>query len=365
MQQAMCFDAAGDVERSIANYSAVLEVDPRHDAAYNLRGCARLSRRGGFGLKLRHVDFSAVESDLQAAVRCNENNYVALCNLGRLYDEHGMFDKAVASYTRAMQVKDDYQYAAYRRGCAALTAVEAELRRAERAVDPDPTEVVLTESRAAVPFACEAPRDPRRVEPPKGVPQSTLTLPPITKARQAAAGGGAGRAVSASGAGAATAAGGASANNGAGGAAGGGAASAAAQLAAKQQVDKEVADEKHFAQLKAYLALAISDFSRLLAPLEAEDKVKELPTLLHRASCYLYEGDMEKGEEDIAFVRKSLDAYKDLQPPPATSVDAVKSALGLITIRLEQAKTRRRQGVPISPFASGVASLHASIKKLA
>jgi hypothetical protein len=361
LQQAICFEAQGDADRAIANYTAIVEVDPRHDAAYNMRGCARLARRGGLGLKLRHADFTSVEADFLAALRCNENNFHALCNLGRLYDEHGMYDAAVTHYTRAMDVKDDYGYAAYRRGRSALTAVEEALRRAELGIAADPADIVVAESCAAVPAPSTAPKDPRRIEPPKGTPQSVFTLPPIgpgkSKAQQqqqqqqqragALGGGAAGRAPSAG-----------SALNDAGDA------DAAMERAARAQVERELAEERQFAQLKHFLATAIADFSRVVAPLEPEERVRELPALVHRASCYLYDGDMERAEEDVAFVRKSLDAYKDLQPPPATTADSLRAALPLLLARLDAARQRRRQGLPISPFASGGISLAAAVKKM-
>ena len=139
---------------------------------------------------------------------------------------------------------------------------------------------------------------------------------------------------------------------------------------ARLQVEREMAEEKHFATLKQYLNTAIGDFSRVLAPLvENEDKIKELPTLLHRASCYLFEGDLEKAEEDIVFVRRNLEAFKEAQEESPnstspTSYVAVKNAYQLILVRLENAKARRRHALPISPFALGGAnSLMAAVQK--
>lgn len=384
MQQGICFDTLGDTDSAMASYSRVLDVDPRNDAAFNLRGCALLSRRGGLGLKLRQVDYSAVESDFLAAVRCNENNYYALCNLGRLYDEHGFYEKAVQFYTRAMDVKDDYNYAAYRRGCAALTAVEEAWRKAERALATDVTAVVLQESCAAVPFATEAPRDAARVTAPKNVPPSLFSLPPISsKAARAGGAGGASGGGSAAqnrhGSGQYARGGGSAAQQHSSSAAGGAGAGAAGgatlqtlselkqaemEREAKKQIERERAEEKHFQQLKQLLATAIADFSRILAPLqEVEDRIKELPTLLHRAKAYFIEGQPALCEEDMAFVRKHLAAYGELQPAPPTSPAAVKAALELMMARLE-AKDKLRPGQIATPFLAPEPSLRAALIKM-
>lgn len=420
MQQAICFEAVGDTERAIANYSSIIQIDPRHDAAYNLRGCARLAGRGGLGLKLRHVDFTAVEADFLAAVRCNENNYYAYCNLGRLYDEHGKYDKAVANYAKAMHVKDDYNYASYRRACAALTAVEEALRKAERGIAPDPTTIVLNQSCEAVPFQVSAPKDDSRVRVPRGTPTSTIfVVPPTARSNtnnntnssflpplqhHSVSSAGTTRQITSAGSsskGPATAPNSAIAAN----------SESIIEKQARAQVEQEIAEEKQFAQLKQYLATAVADFSRILAPLvENEDRIKELPCLLHRASCYLLDGDVERAEEDVNYIRRNLDAYKEWRAnqleanqnstnnnaaaaslnqtsannnasfagnnnnssgsssrfnvaSTLTSPDVLRNALALITTRLDNAKQRRRQGLPTSPFASGCNSLIVAVRK--
>jgi tetratricopeptide (TPR) repeat protein len=424
LQQALCFEAVADTQRAIDNYSSIIQIDPRHDAAYNLRGCARLAGRGGLGLKLRHVDFTAVEADFLAAISCNENNYYAYCNLGRLYDEHGKYDKAVANYTKAMHVKDDYNYASYRRGCAALTAVEEALRRAERGIAPDPTTIVVEQSCAAVPFHVAAPRDDSRVKVPKGTPSSSIfvvpptargnnnnasflpalqhhsVIPPPSSASGTRSITSAGSKSSAP----STVAGTISSSN-------TNSTETNIDKLARLQVEQEIADEKQFTQMKQLLATAVADFSKILAPLvENEDRIKELPCLLHRASCYLLDGDVEKAEEDVNFIRRNLDAYKEWRnnylenshgnnnnnasanglltstnnnnasssgaaaasftsgshfnvASTLTSADILRNALSLILSRLDNAKQRRRQGLPTSPFASGATSLVVAVKK--
>lgn len=369
MQQGICYDMTGDSESAMASYSKVLEIEPRNDAAYNLRGCALLARRGGVGLKLRQVDFDAVLADFNNAVRCNENNFYALCNLGRLHSEHGFYDKAVQFYTRAMEVKDDYSYAAYRRGCAALTAVEEALRMAERASSLDPTAVVLNASCAAVPFSTQAPRDPARVVAPKNVPPSIFSLPPISSKARVAAGSSSSTVAAKQGSAQPNRAVAASSSSASAATAGSGLMQTASELRhqelereAKKQIEREMAEEKQFAQLKHFLSTSITDFSTILRPLvEPEDRVKELPTLLHRAKAFMFEGDLEKAEDDINFARKTFDAYRDLQPAPPTPAEAVKHALDLMLLKIDQSKQMRRQGLPMSPFASGALTLRAAV----
>ena len=88
-----------------------------------MRGSARLHKRAP-GLLLKSADFGTIVNDLRTAIRLNENNYYAYCNLGKVYEDQRMFREAVAEYTRALAVKDEYPYAVFRRGCASLALVE-------------------------------------------------------------------------------------------------------------------------------------------------------------------------------------------------------------------------------------------------
>jgi hypothetical protein len=111
-----------------------------------MRGVCRLRKKPP-GLLLKSADFGAVINDLRSAVRLNENNYYAMANLGKAYEDQHLFPEAVAEYTKALQVKDDYVYAIFRRGCASLSFVERTIHEKEHAPrvnldDLSPEEVI-------------------------------------------------------------------------------------------------------------------------------------------------------------------------------------------------------------------------------
>eukprot|EP00455_Lapot_gusevi_P046841 TRINITY_DN6235_c0_g1_i1.p1 TRINITY_DN6235_c0_g1~~TRINITY_DN6235_c0_g1_i1.p1 ORF type:complete len:175 (-),score=25.58 TRINITY_DN6235_c0_g1_i1:64-588(-) len=70
-----------------------------------------------------------------------------MANLGKAYEDQHMFKEAIAEYSRALEVKDDYNYAVFRRGCAALSFVERAIQEREQAPkvnmdDLSPDEVI-------------------------------------------------------------------------------------------------------------------------------------------------------------------------------------------------------------------------------
>jgi Flp pilus assembly protein TadD len=121
--RAACYDAQRQWDKSIADYTTVISIHPENDHAYNMRGSARLHKRAP-GLLLKNADFGTIVNDLRTAIRLNENNYYAYCNLGKCYEDQRMYKEAVQEYTHALAVKDEYPYAVFRRGCASLALVE-------------------------------------------------------------------------------------------------------------------------------------------------------------------------------------------------------------------------------------------------
>jgi tetratricopeptide (TPR) repeat protein len=122
--RATCYMAQRKWDAAATDFTKMIEVAPQHDHAYNMRATARLQKRAA-GLRLRNAELAAVIEDFTKSLRLNPNNFHATCNLARCYDEHGMFQEAIDQYSSALRLKDEYSYAAYRRGVAALALVES------------------------------------------------------------------------------------------------------------------------------------------------------------------------------------------------------------------------------------------------
>uniref|UniRef100_A0A7S1W200 Tetratricopeptide repeat protein n=1 Tax=Neobodo designis TaxID=312471 RepID=A0A7S1W200_NEODS len=130
--RATCFLALAKWDAAISDFSRMIEVAPHQDHAYNMRATARLQKRAP-GLRLRNAELASVIEDFSQALKLNPNNFHATCNLARCYDEHNMFEEAIEQYTHALKLKDDYLYAVYRRGVAALALVETRREAAAKA----------------------------------------------------------------------------------------------------------------------------------------------------------------------------------------------------------------------------------------
>lgn len=125
--RAACYQAKKDFFHAVEDYTSIIQLDPANDHAYNSRGLCYVSGRVP-GLRMKKSDFEKCMGDFKTAVRLNEANYYALCNLGRVYEDQGEMELAVNAYTSALRVKDDYAAALFRRGCTALRWVEMETR---------------------------------------------------------------------------------------------------------------------------------------------------------------------------------------------------------------------------------------------
>ena len=129
--RAACYELLQQWDKAIADYSTITTIQPENDHAYNMRGCCRLRKRPN-GLKLKNADFAAVVDDFQTALRLNENNFHAHANLGKAFEDHQMYKKAIDEFSRALKLKDDYTYALFRRGCSAMSLVEERRRHREQ-----------------------------------------------------------------------------------------------------------------------------------------------------------------------------------------------------------------------------------------
>jgi tetratricopeptide (TPR) repeat protein len=247
--RAACYESMSQFDKAISDYTSIIEIHADNDHAYNMRGICRLRKKPP-GLLLKSADFGAVINDFNSAVRVNENNYYAMANLGKAYEDQHMFKEAIAEYTRALQVKDDYIYAVFRRGCAALSFVERAIHEREQApkVNSD-------------------------------------------------------------------------------------------DLSPDEVIEYEIKQETAGKEIQSQLENAVADFSRVINPDERE---KELTSVIHRGTCYMYMNEFMKAEEEFRFAQKAIDTAE--LPHAALVQQALKTKNQVLYNRRE--RERLKQAAP-------------------
>jgi len=115
--RAFVYEAMGERDKAIDDFTKYISFNPHSDYAYNMRGSYRLAKRLP-GLKLKNADLMAIMDDFHKAIEINENNYHAVANLGHCLFDHQRYKEAIVEYTRALSLKDDYWYVNYRRAIA-------------------------------------------------------------------------------------------------------------------------------------------------------------------------------------------------------------------------------------------------------
>ncbi len=114
IRKADCLDLLGDVEGSIKSYSNAIKIDPKNKIAiYN---------RANSYEKLE--DFENAIADYQKAVYVDPNNISELNNkliyhnLGILYGQQNQLDKAIETFSKAIDIDNKYADAYHNRGYA-------------------------------------------------------------------------------------------------------------------------------------------------------------------------------------------------------------------------------------------------------
>ncbi|CCW68325.1 unnamed protein product [Phytomonas sp. Hart1] len=129
-RRAICQEHLNNVDGAIQDYTSIIDQEPNNDYAYNMRGLCILNRQVP-GIKLLSSCFTLCEKDFKAALRLNKANYYALVNLGKLYEDQEELEQALTYYTAALEVKENYTYARFRRGCTYLHLAESMLSKFE------------------------------------------------------------------------------------------------------------------------------------------------------------------------------------------------------------------------------------------
>lgn len=92
--RAYCLAKLGRYQEAIADYDAVVALDPNNVHAFHNRGISYD--------KLGH--FEAAIEDFNRVLQLEPNNSVAFFNRGSTYDSLGMHDAAIADFGRALEL---------------------------------------------------------------------------------------------------------------------------------------------------------------------------------------------------------------------------------------------------------------------
>jgi len=106
----MAREAKGDREGALADYTKVIELDPRNVGAYNNRG----NRKRDKG------DLDGAIADYTRALEVNPRYALAYNNRGLVRKQKGDFDGAITDYTKAVEIDPTYARAFDNRGDARL-----------------------------------------------------------------------------------------------------------------------------------------------------------------------------------------------------------------------------------------------------
>ncbi|MCR4319133.1 MAG: tetratricopeptide repeat protein [Candidatus Brocadiaceae bacterium] len=96
---------------AIENFSHAIEINPRYDEAYNLRGYAYFTGKGFYE--------RAIE-DLNRAIEINPRFAAAYCNRGTVYINKGShdYDRAIEDFSHAIEINPRYAEAYHIRAMA-------------------------------------------------------------------------------------------------------------------------------------------------------------------------------------------------------------------------------------------------------
>jgi tetratricopeptide (TPR) repeat protein len=84
----------GNLDKSIADYTKVIEIDPKDTAAYNVRGGAWMEKGG----------YDQAIADFTMAIEIDRKYFHAYNNRGIAWRCKGDYDKAIADYNKAIEI---------------------------------------------------------------------------------------------------------------------------------------------------------------------------------------------------------------------------------------------------------------------
>jgi tetratricopeptide (TPR) repeat protein len=106
----------GDFDRSIADYSEAVRLDPKSASAYGGRGLAYFDK-GDFDRAIADYN-EAIKLDPKSASFYNKSASVYYNGRGATYSDKGDFDRAMADLNEAIKLDPKYALAYYNRGIA-------------------------------------------------------------------------------------------------------------------------------------------------------------------------------------------------------------------------------------------------------
>ncbi len=106
------YNAKGDYDRAITDFSEAIRLDPKYGAAYGDRGNAYYGKN----------DYDHAIVDYDAAIRLDPKNVGAFTNRGQTYYAKGDFTRAIASLSAALELDPKGANAYSLRGCGYVKA---------------------------------------------------------------------------------------------------------------------------------------------------------------------------------------------------------------------------------------------------
>jgi tetratricopeptide (TPR) repeat protein len=103
--------AKKDLDKAIADYTALIELDDKSDdraVLYNSRGSARLQKK----------EYNKAILDFTEAMKGEPNNFRFVLNRAMSYHDDGQFDKALVDYDRTLELNNKFAGTYHERGLA-------------------------------------------------------------------------------------------------------------------------------------------------------------------------------------------------------------------------------------------------------
>ena len=111
--RAALYHSAGDHEHAIADYTAIIRLDPKQVGALNGRGACHYARS----------DYDRAMADFDAALKVDANYVAALVNRAGAWRGKKDFKRALADYERALSIRPNL--AAARKGADDMAKILA------------------------------------------------------------------------------------------------------------------------------------------------------------------------------------------------------------------------------------------------
>jgi tetratricopeptide (TPR) repeat protein len=119
-----------DFDSAIKEFTKAIEINPRYDKAFGLRGFAYLGKK----------DFDSTISDFTKVIEINPQDYRGYAARGLAYSEKKDFDSAIKNFTKSIEINPQDAFLYYNRGIAYKNkkAVDLAIKDHTKAIEINP-----------------------------------------------------------------------------------------------------------------------------------------------------------------------------------------------------------------------------------